>query len=899
MKTLSAAADAQRYLRDVELVFLVYMALDQYGQADVDKRYADRDGYALGGNTYVDALSPGGLQIGWVRLQARGGLASVGTSSLVIRDEEDESEAGDTYVLYNDEVVISACFVTGSETADDLVELYRGLIDRYPKQGQEWRLQLVDGTPRRLRKVPTTHINLTQHPFAPEQGRVLPVPFGVFDVGPGDGAGLSPLLVPYACTDQFAWTFDGGGANASLGQVYQWYDQAKRWAEVVTYSHAADGTLTADDPSRRMQLRPVRAKATNTKTGWYNAAKDDSSAVVSLASGDALHVWLGGTPQLGNLVGLAVVIDATGGGTYDYTVKDGVTTKASGSTTADARIALAAAEFDDWKLHPLSLEIDKANDVACTITDIYLEVSFEDYQSIQNSPPELYGKAQGWEDQASHYADGGIVESAGDAITGPVNQLQAILRGVTLHNRPVAEIDLTSFSAAASYRDAASWAFTYVLAGDGEPVSKAWLDEFGLQAGLHIWSEGAQFRVAAMDKSRPAQHFFHGTYHMPVKGGGGEQDPGQWEYDIEWTPMSVQDVVNEFALRFRRHPATGQYTESEVASGQYRLSGTCTVDAGTNKLTAVTGGTFVSDAVLAGERIYVEGYKDLEVAADATAEGELEIVAVDGAGVPDVTTAANFFVGRSLDGRMLRSQRVFKAVNALGVRQETFTDEGGFESSLIADRTTAELLREHVVEWFSQPRLECKFPLFHSAVNVQVGDVLYLYHDELPPSARPVAVTTLAAAIDADDSVIELASGTSGLLREDDDLFIWSTVEQQPEALGVVSVSQSNDQATVARGQLNTQAIAHAAGNYVYRLADKWMATGVRPLRPDDPFMRVEAVQMPSAYQPVGRVAPAGADDYAHASELDQAQYGYATNYAGRIVEDKEDSATSWVGAPS
>jgi hypothetical protein len=358
-------------------------------------------------------------------------------------------------------------------------------------------------------------------------------------------------------------------------------------------------------------------------------------------------------------------------------------------------------------------------------------------------------------------------------------------------------------------------------------------------------------------------------------------------------PLDVSDVLNEIALRFRRHPASGEYKASKIASGQYRLSGTCTLTSG--GVLTDSSATFVTDGVAAGERIYISGDQDY-VVDSVTGETALQVSTVSGDPVTEQASATDYWLGPNLNGTALLSQFSYKTVNALGVRQERFTDDGGYKSDLIADDDTAELLVEHLLEWFANPRDKVEFPVFHSAVDVQLGDVVCLDHPLLRATKKPRSITTVSGAHNSSTTTLQLPASQAGKFREDDYLLITSTTTDVPEAVKVTAVNTGTDRLTVSRGQLNTVAQAWAGGETIYRLETKWMVTGVQPPSPDRPYVRLRCEQMPRSYFPTGRVVASGYADYDAATAEERQVAGWASLHNGRVVDQDPDSALSFVG---
>ena len=884
MKTLSAQAEANRFLDSVQMLWLLECEFDQYGLVTQTKRYATED-FTLSGNGYDGLFSERGFDLGWSRLRAMGGLAARGGFSISIRDEEDESVINDTYVLANDTGVVYGIFIDGTEVTGDRIEFIRGVVERNRTGRNVWSLQFKDDSRKKLRPFPSLTIDPNTYPYAYNYGITMPQAWGNLNLPPDNFSGESTLIAPCRSLNRWDLTFTSSLRKKTGSAAYQWYPNANRWATISNTSET-DNVITCDDASRAMILRPNRPHTANDRPTWYLAADDDTSTDVTVTNGQHLDVWLGGAPALGTITAINVFILASG--TYDWAVYDDAVLKDSGlAQVGDHSVALVVPDFETWRnLALINVRIEGANSV--DVEEIYVSLEFEDDLSIQDEPPIICQSVVGYEDQAANYEDGGVISGAGTALRNPVYQLEAILRDVDLISLTEAEIGAGAVAAAASRT---YWKFDW---WQTDEEGEGFIDDFATEAGLDVYPEGDTFNIVARDRTRAAQHFFHGDYHMPVS--NPNAPASQWGYQLNIEPADASKILNEFNIRFMTHPGTGEPQESIIASGQYRMDGTCTVSSSTSRLTDALA-TFVTLKVKAGERIYVAGDQDYEVTADATVETWVAITPVTaGAAISDITSATDYRLGPSLDGDCFLSQRAFKTVNALGSRQRRAGDDAGYKCRFINDADTALLFQEYNIEWYSQPRDRLTFPLFHSAVDVQKGDVIMLQHDNLRPSKQAEARSVLAGNILAGTTVWDVLAGTAGAFQADDIIFLKDDDAAAPDVSKVVSVDHPNDQITVARGQLNNEAAAHSSGLIIWHVTVKWLVTGIKPPTPEDPHVQVEAWQMPKDYFRIGRVSATGYPDYATATAEERLLSGWATLLNGRVVDEEVDSDISYVG---
>ena len=888
MKALSAQALAQKALDGVNVVWMVDAAFDEFGLATEYRRYGSR-AYTIGVYTYSDLLAEDGLDITESSVAERGGLASVGSFTVKVRDEEDESALVDDYVVINDPVVVTQVFVNGSEVLGDRFELMRGVIERHRTQTGEWILSVKDDSLSLLKDFPQETLSPSRYPFAYDPGQVLPVPFGNLNHGPDDGDGLSAVLAPVKITDKYEVMGTAGYRAKTQGAVYQWYEEAGQLALVPNATPGAGGLVDVSDPERELVLRPIRPVLTNNVAGWWEAVDGNTSTSVTITTVDDLDVYLSGSSKLGRMVAIELRIVAAGD--YTLSVYDDTTLRNGPSAlSGNQTVALTLGDWSAWELAYLNVQIDGPGSGSTTISDIKVVITFDDFASTGTRAPALWQAVVGYEDQAANYADGGVVVGAGTALRNPVHQLEAVLRDSNMVALEEAKI-MSGWSAAVTSRT--SWLFDWFLASvQGE----GFLNDFCFQAGLHLFPEEGGFSVAAMDKSRAPQHFFSGHWHMPAINGTGP-DASTWQDDFEVRPVDASEIINEFSLRYRMHGPSGAFRAAHTASGQYRLTSTCTLT--TAGVLEDLAASFQTDDVRAGERIYIAGDIDYVVDADASSQTQLQVSPADGSYCSTITVPKAYYLGPDVDGVMVVSQLSYKRVQALGVRQVTYLDDGGFKSPFIVDDDTAELLVEHVKEWFAFPRDFVSFPVHHTGVNLQLGDVLMLNHDKLKASKQPVAMTTLDGNHSSAVTTLTVAIGTAGLFRVDDWVLLESPTTTRPEVVQVTAVDIGASTIDVTRAMLGTEAMALLDGWVLSRVTTKWMVIGLRPMTPADPVIRVRAVQMPNSYRPIGRVVVSGYPVASAATPAELAQAGWAVLRNGRIWDLDPDSAISYVGPDS
>jgi hypothetical protein len=896
MRSITNSQEIERTKDGVLMVWLVVCDFDQFGLETQTVRYGSRD-FTLAGNSYAGILAPDGLTLGDISVRPEGGLGSVGGFAIRVLDYGQDSGLMATHVIANDEVVVYCLFVAGGDVDLDRIELARGIIERAPVERGIWNIRAKDGSKQDLiRAIPSALISTVTYPYSYSPGSVLPCAFGALENSPYNVDGLPVVLAPCRFLDRFEEQATAGLEKKSGSTVFQWYENAGRFA-ILSGATEASNVLTLSDSTRITYSRPSRPKATNNRTTWrYASDLDEDTTVTITSSSTKLHLWMSGCPKLGTLTGLNLIVLAdTASGNYDLVINDNTTLLSSNlAVSGNQNISITITNYLDWDFDLFNVEIE-GNSGSTTIKEIYLKISFTDELLYDQAEPKIYQAIEGFRDTAAYYQDGTVIVSDGTMLENPVDVLQAILRAKNLHSLPVAKIDTDSFTTARASRT--GWKATFFFPLD-EQQSEDFIDRFCFQFGLYAWKDAGKWKVAAMDKSRSAAHLFITNYHCPVSGNP-ERPP--WEYELTLTQLDASRIYNEVALKYAKHPASGVYQRAVIASGLYRLSGTCdtTPDTGFGYLDDASA-TFVTDRVVAattdkpGEVVYCLGDIEYEVT-QVVSETRLKIVPL-GSGSVSEQVDVDYYLGPNLSAAAYLSQVAFKTVNALGVRLTSFTKDAGFDCEFIADATTAEAMRDHFLEWFAIPRFALDFELFHDGILVEPGDVFYLDHEEFPEDLRPVAVTTLDEILDDAETSVSCAWESVGVFRAGDVIYVQDAPGDPPEAMLVNSVSYATSTLSVTRGHLNTTATAHANGLPVYLLTVKWIVTAITPPTPGRPIIRVSAEQMPNDYFPVGRIAPNTTPSWLSASALQQMSYGWSTLKNGRVVDTDPHSAVSFVG---
>ncbi len=900
MKTLTSRAASLKKANAVKIVWLVEVDADAPNAASETQYYGSRK-YTIGGTTYADALSPGGLQLGWQRIRRGGGLASVASARVILRNEARATELTESFFLENDEVRFYVIFLDGSEVVGDRIPLGDYVIENYPYTERTWTFELIDASDKDWRAIPADFINPTDYVWAPfsQIGRVLPVPFGKFDQAPNDLLGKATFIAPCINTNAFTQEYTSGLRNNAYSDAYQYYPSARKWAKCLNTSQSG-AYVTINDATRQMLLSPGRKATSNTHSGYSSVLDRNINFNTGTSPTEHLDVVFAGTGgQLGTLTALSLVIHHTGPATtpntlINYILKHGTTTIETGTTDGTANIE--TVDLADhiptyfaakWDFNQLTLELEEGEvggqRAMGLIYEVYLDVRFDDMESKDLDSLPIYQDAEGFEDLTDNLADGAVITSSGAVLENPVHQLEAIFRGKNLLNMPTSKIDLPSFDAAATARD--GWKFAFVM---DQPAEIEFLNGFAYQAALHIFKDAeGKWNCAAQDKTTTPSHYFSRD-NILVKNPAA--DPNQWEFDAKISRTNIREIINEVVLRYGLDRASGEYKNLKIATSRYRVSGTCTIEAPNFNLVD-NSATFQTDGVMGlsytaagtrpGDRVYIEGDQEYEVNSTG---GETSIQLTT---TPNPCTNAKYWVGPNLSAPMVRSKTRYKTEVSLGDKFNFQTRRGGFTSDFINDDDTAQNLIDHIIDWRSQRRLKVEFATGLNAIDVELGDHCFFDHPFLPLPKRPRDITTLSAGVDGSTTTFPIARN---IVKVGDFLLIDSEVVK----VGARTVASGN--ITVAREQCNTSAAAHSSGATVKVLNRvQWEIIGIKPDLAKAQ-MRIEIQESPPNYQPVGEVVANTYPTYTGSTRVQRRASGYVSTNSGRQLDEDEYSDMSYVG---
>ena len=298
MKTTTSQQNNVRFNDGVSVAWLAQGQIDRIVGSSYDILWGSRAiTLADGGTNYAYAdnlVARNPIDIGMSSLNTRGGLATVGTASIKIRDEESISDIADTYILENNEIVFYLVFVDGNQVYSDRLELGRGKVDSHHMSNHVWNIKLRDQSKTQIQPFPNELVEPTKFPNAYRFGEPIPLSFGLHEAGPHERSKTGVALIPLRMTDFIEIEGVRPYQSTLTGETYQYYPSANVYAKVNSLSNTASsssipsggsGSLaksSVKNPARTLILRPVRAKTGNDFSDFKAVATGDSSTSLSI-----------------------------------------------------------------------------------------------------------------------------------------------------------------------------------------------------------------------------------------------------------------------------------------------------------------------------------------------------------------------------------------------------------------------------------------------------------------------------------------------------------------------------------------------------------------------------------------------------------------------------------------
>jgi len=458
--------------------------------------------------------------------------------------------------------------------------------------------------------------------------------------------------------------------------------------------------------------------------------------------------------------------------------------------------------------------------------------------------------------------------------------LEAFFRGKILMNKPLLDLDFASFDTARTIRN---WPCAFQIT---ERKGIDWLDRYCREFGIHLYySVEENFRVIAITKDPTPTHTFLWQHDIAVVNPTAKVSEFNIDCKLGRTPTT--QIINDIVVRHGVDYSTDRTGAVSSKSAHYRLTGTgasfVSTGAATGRLTDA-GADFVNDGALAGDTLYIAGYKDFDI--DTVGATTLDVTDPDGGPVFDKTNV-EYWEGPSVDGACIRSQERYKTVNSLG-EAVTMRTEGGFRSDFLIDA-------DNMVEWVRDFRAERSMVAdfaSHSLVpcDVELGDICFFDHPLLPDVYRPIDVTAIDANV-ANSSILTWVTCNQTNLVEVGDYLLCDR-----EIWKVQSRDIPGARFRVYRGQANTAPAAHSSGTTFARWNHmRWMILDYK-FDTNKAQVRMRIRSLPTDYKIRGKVS-----NYAttyHAATADQQlQDGWSSPSNGLLVERDFLSGVSHVSA--
>jgi len=815
--------------------------------------------YTIGGNTYKDLLDrDSGLSDIRMYIEPGGGLAIVSDVTLVLSNPTDFpsnrrlSDMLDDFYLENDEVRISLVFQTGSEVAGDILRMFTGLIKDARINTREFQISAKDGKRQTLRSVPQEFLDRVEFLNAPlnVQDRPYPVAFGNLNVEPWATSGNPPNLASCMMLDIFDNQYTAGFLCKTHGQPYVFYRSARYYGRIESYTQTG-ATFTIDSASRFSKIKPVRRGAANDVTTWKNALDFNTSSGAAIVATDNLDVLMRGSPKLGTITAIEVRVESSG--SWDYVVLKAGESSQTGSGSGSQAIDLSSWDFaSDWDFENIEIQIDGTG--AATINLITLDITFDEQETGSDLALPVFQVVTGYEDVATQYEDGAAIVSASQLLRNPIHIANVLMRDKRFGSR-IEAAGIETSNIVAEVAKIADWYFDFSLE---ESMDIDGFSEFLKHGKIRMFRTfDNKWKFSVFDKENDAVAAFFGDTNIAVRNPGAPAAERESSFDLYQSPLN--EVYNEFVLDYGWNAAFGTYTKQKVATHHYTITGTATMDTSAETLTDATK-DFVALGVQVGHKVFVIRDKLYEITTVATTV--LGVTPVDETEIVS-SRSDTYYLGPNYDFNCHRSLLKYKEVRRLAV-----------PSRFIYDDTTAQNLLDYLVDYYSQRQYMARFRTWLNAVDLEIGDLVILDHEDLPLKKRPTTLGTIATTAATKAATSITMAGTGAQLTRAEDRIIVKPAGSKLYRECLECSSTSSPNIVVTRAYAGTVARPWPIGSVVQRVVLKWEVVEMRILQDTDEI-EVVVREAPRDYNPVGHAAPAGTADWPSASTEDRHLYGF------------------------
>ncbi len=759
--------------------------------------------------------------------QEGGGLAALAQAALTIPNQGQFSNRAEASAYFSGKSArVYVQGVTGYETTLDRVRRFTGSVLTIPYAETDMQFTLEPSMDSHLTAFPRDVVNLGVYPNASlgEIGKPVPWVFGNFtgNIRPTEAvAGDVPSFdyVEPVLLDIFTKRYAIHGSNNLPTSTYGplFYDKSKNQSisadPVASWALGADGnrgvSLTAS--TRILLIDVIRAGAGNTFAEWKNVADGDGDTWVGISqNADLLVLSMAGSQNRGTISAVEVRVTTelgSGSGTSTYNVKKAGVSKTSGlvSTGSPAQhiLALTASDWTDWAFDTMTIEFAQTGTKAYNVYSVYVNVTYSGQESLSQGELPLFLQVAGYEDTASRYADGAVIDVGGVVIRNPPEQLEAILRDRTNGiNTLIRNINTTKFDLAATALT--DYYFDFVIAqlyNDFSAV-RSWLDAFAKQAHLALWLDyNDQWVVDVFDPTEPC------VWIATINRNIGVTNPLALPSEQQDTFKVLEPgaFYNEFFIRYGWSAPLQTFTKFTAASGRYLCSGVngSTGSGGTEKTLTSIGATFQTKNVQVGYKVYARS-GDMTVGVytiDAiTSETVLTVSTSMGAS----KTGIEYYIGPYLDATCVESFLAYGVLSSYPADQSDWP--------LIQDDATAAAVLAAKVDYFATKKEVVQFQADLGALHLEYRDLIYVDHGFLQPTKQKTDVGgVLTSTITATATSIAI---TGTLPAVNDVILIGSE--------GMLVTGNGASPITVTRGYAGSVAVAHNASTTIYVITTKW-----------------------------------------------------------------------------
>ena len=687
--------------------------------AETVHRFGTTEFVDMAGNAYEALIANTGITLGNQINDTLGGLQSLSwtaVASLVNTGLVTDLINYNTLINNRLDIRWFIWDALSGDIAEELT-LYSGKVKSREFTNEIWAIRCEHIVTDLIQSFPTEIISPVNYPRTDPDNFGAPVPhvFGEMNTGPFDGEGRGARLAK--CIDtagvplggwlsSYVATVRGGLFEYNSGVWYEVGDTRNGEVQVDgTYDDSAGNITSIVNSSRKYRNYLGYATANSSLNGWeiVNDGRKGTSIGLefNLESGEFFEAVFNQSSDRGIIQSMKLVIQRRGVAQFspDWGVtllKEGVSVLVAGvpDIVTDSNLYVHGLDITDFTWSDLALLTVKLPSFDVELTQIYLEIEF--LRKEDDTLPIIFQRITGYN------------------FTNPIWQIYRILIEPTLCNIDPQYIDLPSFQAAAEARD--DWEFSFQI---NDIKSRDFVNSLNQECSSFLYIRDNKIACGVRTNTQEPVTAIIDTPDIRLEGQG-----------IFCDFLPEDRIVNDVGLKFNQELASGKYFDILIASSLSRNDMPTAVTLQNNRWEASGLKAQVGD----------KAFNFITGQIHEITEANANYIVVDP--IPD--GEGRVLYGPNIAAKSVRSRYGNRVSRSMGGSTPNFSELGAYSNAYIANRSTAQLWIDAILDGLAEPPLVSKLATYWKYALLYIGDTILVDSPAFPEHLRPgkVGVTT-------------------------------------------------------------------------------------------------------------------------------------------------------------